>query len=512
MNSKLTFMICLIWFIQKQTSKEVLKLTTKNFKTTKNSSEYLLVLFHETECPYCKEVISHLTELNTETAEKYPSLKFATLNVEENETIEEEEDIQKSPELRLYLNGDVFAFYVDSINKQKVTEFIEDILDEQKTAKIIKTEKDYQNFKNTDFAIYFGLPEITELNIIYVNNIARIFPDVPVFWAETHGKFDGRIIADEDEKFFYHFKFKRNFDDGDKSFNAREGLRTSAIIRAIRQFQVPTIQTLTPTLLRNIINEGIDAVVLFDRTLSGPLINKFEIAALKANYSAIFIKTTIDDSNAQILAKVLGVEEADFPVLRCIRTVAGKQQKYKFEGDFSQKNINNFIYDFGKKQLEEYFKSGKYVNNFDKEFHKYNRKQFAKVLDKGSKDVFVGFIGKWCPDCGGVQTVLVDLNKKITVNRDTIILASIDTDENDIDSVLSQQLPAIQLYKRLHSKKPILYKDKFTAENIIKFLEKELGRKFAREDDAEDEEQFDEEVETLDYLQTEEEQQSEIDL
>lgn len=472
-----------------ENAKQILKLHSKNFKTTKNSIDYLIVLMHETECSFCKNVIDIFVQLIPEYAEKYPNLRFATVDVEENETVKEVENVQSIPELRLYLNGDIFALYTDSFDKKKFDSYVQDILDETKTAKLIKTEKDYQIFKNTEIAVFFGLPEVTERNTLYCNNIARMFPSLPIFWAETHGKFDSRIVNDEDEEFLYHFKFKRTLDDGDKEFKVKEGFDSAGIVHWIMKLQKPTVQTMNPKLLSAIMNEGVRGMIIYDRTLSSPLINRFELGALKANYSAIFVKATLDDSNAQVLAKVLGIEEGEFPVLRAIQAVDGRYKKYKFEGEFTQKNINNFIYDFGENQLEEYYKSGKYVNNFGKEFSRFNRKQFNKVINQGQKDVFVGYIGKWCPDCSGVQTVLVDVNKKMKLNRETVILAIIDTDENDIEGVLKQQLPSIQLYKRRQARNPILFTDKFTAENVIKFLEKELDRKFAGEDEDEEEEE-----------------------
>jgi thioredoxin-like negative regulator of GroEL len=480
----------------------LLKLTTKTFQNVRETSPYLLVFFHENECTYCEKMLKILEDLRVEFAEKHPTVRFATVDVEDNETVKEDEGIIKTPELRLYMDGDTFALYIDAMAKEKISAWIDRLFEEDATARQIKTERDYQTYKTTPVSAFFSVPEITERNRKYVNNLARIFPKVPFFWAETHSKFDDRIVPDEEERYFFHFKFKRNFDDGDKEYKAVEGFRPESIIRLLNRLSKPAVEPLTGETLNNILSEGLRAVVVFDRTLNTPLMNRFEFAALKSNDTCVFIKSTIDDSNAQILARKLGVEEAEFPAMRAMVTENGQLKKYKFDGEFTQRKIFNFLYDFEHNDLKEYQKSGKYVNNYGREFHKYNRNQFLKVIGKGKVDVFVGFIGKWCPDCGAVQTVLVDINKKMTKDRDSIVLAEVDTDENDIDSVLKSQLPSIQLYKKNQPKMPILYEGKFSADAVIRWLEKELGRRFTRDDDGEDEEEdYEEEIPAAEGLE-----------
>jgi len=472
---------------------EVMKLTTHNFSLTKKDNDFLLVFFHGEDCNYCDKVLGILRSIEEDFAETHPLLRYAYINLDDNETVKENEEVLSYPELRFYFHGEVFAMYIEAIDEKKIKSFINDHMEEPKPAKLIKGERDYQLFRNTQKAIYFGLPEVTDAFQLFCDNISRIFPDIPVFWAETHGRFDSRIVYDEDEKYFYHFKFKRNYDLGDKELTARDGFKTGALVPFIMKLTKPTVQILNGSVLNNILNDGIKAIVLFDRTLSSPLANRFEIAALKANFTAIFAKATVEESNAQILAKTLGLEESEFPAIRAVESKNGKYIKYKMEKELNQKNINNFFYDFGISDLKPYYKSGKYENNFGRDFHRYNRKQLMKVLDQGKKDLFVAYIGKWCPDCSGIQTVFADTIKKIVYNKDSIIFALVDVDENDVETQLKQQLPSVQLYRRLRSKQPLLFDKKLSVDGILDYLEDKLGKEFRGEVEEEEDIEADEE-------------------
>lgn len=99
------------------------------------------------------------------------------------------------------------------------------------------------------------------------------------------------------------------------------------------------------------------------------------------------------------MANLCGVTKEDMPTLRVLKFASGNFAKFKYEGDWTQENIEDFFGAFENNEVKEYLKSEPVVDNTGKVVKQLVRNNFYEQIQLKDKITFVVFYADWCEKC-----------------------------------------------------------------------------------------------------------------
>jgi len=117
-----------------------------------------------------------------------------------------------------------------------------------------------------------------------------------------------------------------------------------------------------------------------------------------------------------------------------VKYVIGRGQndeKYKFTGEYSVENLEQFARDLVAGNLEQYLKSEPIPESNDEPVKVVVAKNFNEIVNDESKDVLIEFYAPWCGHCKSLAPKYDELAKKLK-NEDSIVIAKMDATANDV--------------------------------------------------------------------------------
>lgn len=419
-------------------------LSSENFQKYKEITPQLFVLFHRNDCPYCEYLTKTFLEVLEELRPKYPNLEFAFLNMDKNPAIQESEEVQESPVVKFFVDGYLFNYFWFKLTKAHITNFIESTLGHSLKPSEIKSDRTFVKFNNLDFAIGLGFPSVDEKERQLAQNLQTLFPEIPIFYLTSGSRFDKLIFPNEDSSKGYRLIFKRQFDEGDKSFASKDLFEANDIIQTIWRLKNPRVKQLDQNSSDDIFSGQHSALILFDSDLNSERVTLLSQTLLEKSFDGLHLKSDGTESSAETIMNHLGITKDDFPVLRVIKITGGKIIKYRLDGEIEKDNLLEFLDRLKNDKIEVHLKNAAVVSNKGKHVLKINRNQYYKQVADAEVILVVGMIAKWCPNCAGINQLLEETRKEIR-DKKSFVFATIDLDLNDVDGVDVGSVPLIRI-------------------------------------------------------------------
>ena len=182
------------------------------------------------------------------------------------------------------------------------------------------------------------------------------------------------------------------------------------------------------------------------------------------------------------LGQYMGVREKDLPALR-LADSRTEHLKYKFDGKINEANILNFVKDWESNKLKRYYKSAEPPKENNGDVFIVTGNTFEKEVINNEKDVMLFFYAPWCSHCQALKPNYEEAARLLKRNKD-LIMAKIDTTENEVESVELEGLPTVKFYPGKKKNETALdyYGDR-TTPDIIKFIKKKASNKIITEED-----------------------------
>lgn len=106
-------------------------------------------------------------------------------------------------------------------------------------------------------------------------------------------------------------------------------------------------------------------------------------------------------------------------------------EKFKFEGEYSVENLEQFARELVAGSLEQYLKSEPIPEPNDEAVVTVVAKNFNEVVADNDKDVLVEFYAPWCGHCKSLAPVYEEVAQKLK-DEDSVVLAKMDATANDV--------------------------------------------------------------------------------
>lgn len=125
-----------------------------------------------------------------------------------------------------------------------------------------------------------------------------------------------------------------------------------------------------------------------------------------------------------------GIESPE-PDTKYIVGRGARNEKFKFDGDFSVDNLEKFARDLAAGNLEPYLKSEPVPASNPDAVRTVVAKNFDEVVNDENKDVLIEFYAPWCGHCKSLAPKYEELAKKLSQENE-IVIAKMDATANDV--------------------------------------------------------------------------------
>lgn len=443
----------------------VYKLDIHNFSEFVMLNTGTLVLMHETTCGYCDRMQEAFKNALEKNKVKHPELKVATINAED-ESFKSQNDVEKLPQLRLYLNKGFFVFYEDEFTDDGLQSFIEHYLQTRSEPLFVDSDRSFVRYNNKQNAIMLSFLSVGGEEHEFALGLQRAIPDLPVYYMRTTSKYAYIVFPDDSSKSNYKLKMKRNFDDGDKFLGVRDMFEPRHVLKLVWPYRKSRIEVFSERHLDQTLRRKKTAIYFFDSEYDSELTEVFAKAVVNEALDALTVKSNLRESGSDRLRTLFGVNEEDMPTLRAVRIKEGRVQKYKLDGVANQSSITDFLLGVKDDTLQEYKKTQKPFDNTGKTVVQLTRETLASTIPETSTHLVIAFVGKQAAS----TMELLENTAHLLHKRDAFTLAVIDVNRNDIEGLDRNKIPLIQILTKSQRKRPLSYEDEMTPEALAGFL------------------------------------------
>jgi len=178
-----------------------------------------------------------------------------------------------------------------------------------------------------------------------------------------------------------------------------------------------------------------------------------------------------------------GVTAKDFPTVRLLdqRDPRGALKKYKYDGEFTEKNLLNLVEQWKNGKLTPYLKSQDPQPN-DGDVVVLTGDNFRDTVFEKSKDVLVEFYAPWCGHCKKLAPIYSEMATELKKNKN-LVIAKIDATANELENVQIKGYPTLKFYPANKKSAPVDFSEDKTKENMIAFLEKYATNRLAAKEE-----------------------------
>jgi protein disulfide-isomerase A3 len=188
------------------------------------------------------------------------------------------------------------------------------------------------------------------------------------------------------------------------------------------------------------------------------------------NLKLTFAVSSVDEFKAEL--NEFGIENPTSENKYIIGRGAN-DEKYKFEGEYSVENLEQFARDLLAGKLVQFLKSEPVPTENPDAVRTVVAKNFDEVVNDETKDVLIEFYAPWCGHCKTLAPKYEELAKKLS-DEDGIVIAKMDATANDVPSQYSVQgFPTLFFAPKNNKKNPRKYEGGREVDDFIKYLAKE---------------------------------------
>ncbi|KAL7669284.1 hypothetical protein ACOME3_009947 [Neoechinorhynchus agilis] len=450
----------------------VIVLNDQNFDEFKAQNPRMLVKFYAPWCVHCKSIAPGYSEL----AERYQQIrsdvKISEVNATGNPELSNRFNIQHYPTLLLFANEKTFE-YLGEPGVDKYIKWMNSKLDFP--LKTISTQSDLDFFKHANTVLFVGMFEKNDTSntkLAKLVDIASQNEDDKISFGLITDK---GLISDLSAKDGMLTVFKQ-FDEPRVDLEIANLDEISDFIKAhsirlLTEFKPDTAKDLF-TMSTNVLlfHSGKSNDMESLRTTMENTAKKF-----RGRVAFGFVDIDIEDNNRVL--EYLGLARSDTPAIRLLNLTT-PLRKYKFDssssGKITQEALIDFVQSYIDGNAKPYFKSQVLPDNWNKSsVLVLVRENFEEVVFNKSADVLVEFYAPWCGHCQRLSPVFSQLGDYYK-DVDGVVIAKMDSTENELEQVAVAAFPTIKLFKR-STNEEVDYSDDRTLESMIKFIDVHRG-------------------------------------
>ncbi|KAF9211793.1 protein disulfide-isomerase precursor [Podila verticillata] len=445
--------------VQAAEPSDVLDLTQKNFASTVNGEDLILVEFFAPWCGHCKALAPEYEIAATQL--KTQNIPIAKVDCTVETELCQEQGIQGYPTLKVFRKGDAS----DYSGARKADAIVSYLKKQTQPALTILTAETVAKFSASDKVVIVGvLPADNEKREILLSVANKLRDDFTF----------GVIEESEDLKTPGVVLYKK-FDEGK---NVLEGDFTEeSLTEFINTNSVPIMDEIGPNNYAKYMEAGLPLGYLFystpeQRTQYGPEIEAFA-KELRGKMSFVYI----DASKFGAHASNLNLKES-WPAFGVQNVQTGAKYPLEQEGELSVEKIKALAEGVLAGKIEPSIKSEAIPETNDGNVKVVVAHTYKDIVEDQSKDVLIEFYAPWCGHCKNLAPIYEEVGE--LYKGSNIVIAKFDATANDLPSDAPFQVqgfPTIKL-RKAGSTEFIDYNGERTKEGFVKFLGEEAVNKF----------------------------------
>lgn len=181
------------------------------------------------------------------------------------------------------------------------------------------------------------------------------------------------------------------------------------------------------------------------------------------------------------LAEYLGVKTNNVPA---VLYLGSANDKYLYDQEeITAENLASFLERVKAGSVEQFLKSAEIPESNDEPVKIIVGKTFNDIVLNNDKEVLVKFYAPWCGHCKTLAPHFDEAAKRLLSNPN-IVIAKVDSTENEVANVDIQGFPTLKFWGKDKSQPPIDFNGERSAEGIIQWLKDHTSYEWVDETEA----------------------------
>ncbi|KAG0228776.1 hypothetical protein B0O80DRAFT_435469 [Mortierella sp. GBAus27b] len=435
---------------------DVLDLDNKNFKSTVDSEELILVEFFAPWCGHCKALAPEYETAASELKEK--GIKLAKVDCTVESDLCQEHGVQGYPTLKVFRNGTPSDYQ----GARKAPEIVSYMMKKSLPALSVVEPENLTAFSESDRVVIVGvLPKDSEKRAV-LEKVAKELSDDFVFGVVEES-------ADVKEGVVLYKKFDegKNILDGD--------FTEESLTEFVKTNSVPVMDEIGPNNYGTYMEAQVPLAYYFysspeERAKFGTQLE--EIAkGLKGKMNFVYI----DAGKFGAHAANLNIKES-WPAFGIQNVV--DNSKYPLEGEVTIEGIKTLTEGVIAGTVEPSVKSEPVPESNDGPVKVVVATTYDEIVGEKDKDVLIEFYAPWCGHCKNLAPTYEKLGEMYKGSKITI--AKFDATANDLPAGVPFQVqgyPTIK-FRKAGSEEYIDYSGDRSEDDLIKFIQENSVNKF----------------------------------
>jgi len=435
---------------------EVALLTPIQFSIWKHRYPYLFVLFNfptEDDAQTTAEFTLAAKKLQTQ----YPGIRFARIDGANHTSLAQQINITETNNIGMFLkaarnpifytqsrDSKTFASYALNYVKNQV----KGVVDVESAREIIANNEDAVFFLGSENSGKFHefLGALSSYNTMFAYNLTFYQCDEESVREEfgiSHNK-EAIVIF-------------RGYNE-EKTIFGEETMNTENIIKFINIYRYPTVMMYDKKARNRIQAAQEDGIVFFksNDTAGDEALKAFERVASQRRGQMVFMVIPAGDKEHlwNYALAIFQITEEDFPKVGIIQAT-GKMNKFLFDGEMTEENLESFIVNYENENLIPFTRSQKIpTEDYDQDnMRVVVGRTFEKIVSDEDNDVLIVFYSVECPYSKAFFSVYQIFADKLR-NVKGLVVAKINSDENEILGLDGQGVPAVRFYPKGRKENP----------------------------------------------------------
>jgi len=453
---------------------EVALLTPVQFSLWKHKYPFLFVLFNYPEDPTDAETTVEFSAAAKRLQTQYPGVKFARIDAPTNVSLVKQMNVTETNNIGFFWKSARFpVFYHQTRDSKSFYNWVMGFL-KREVKEVTSVENAREIITNNEDVVFFLDSANSGKFHEFLGAMSSYSPMFAVnltFYQSDEEDVRNELGIDHNREAVVIY---RNYSEERNEF--QNTINTENIIKFINVYRYATVMTYDKKARNRIQASQEDGIILFksnDEAGEQALADFTLLAEKKRGEMAFVVIPAGEKDNIwQYALAIFQLTEEDFPRVGIIQG-SKNMGKYLFDRELTEKNMEAWIENFANGNLTPYTRSQKIPEQDYDEADNLRvvvARNFDSVVLDESKDVMIAFYSPECPYSRAFFKVYEVFAEKLR-NVDNLILAKINSDENEVPGTDTQGVPYVKFYPKNKKENPKGLGVP-TAEQIIKALRK----------------------------------------
>ena len=472
-RTNLIFTILVLITLVVSDKQQAIELTDDQFIDFVTKTKNVIVLFYNKKnCTTCPEIEADTIESIKNHQPEGQKWTFAKFNVHKYHEFAKIFHVNSTPRIRFYFDFEFFSSLHSKPTKEGIDEFLKKLSVPAPRPKAIYNEADEAEFKSQKIAVLCSFPLHNDRSFYFTETLQKVFPDIPVYTTLTKTKFDMELFGDDNSE--YKILLKRDYDDGNKKLTSHTFLNAQTAIHMIDRNKRERIRPLDKKAFDQIMTYQHSFIIILDHLTDSASVAAAKNYLLGLNYSGeVFTSNLKEGPFCDKLAKILGINEQEFPIMMIVKTHPARFQKYKYAGNFSQQSISKFMNNYFESKVPEYVRSDAVIPNKGKSIADLVASNYNDFIESSKSHVLVLFYGEHEGNADQIKKQLRELYKLIH-EKNNIIFAQTNIELNDYPTIPVRTIPELFFYHLNNKKEPVRYTLSGHTDDFVEFFKDQL--------------------------------------